>query len=123
MGRPRKYKNDAERVKAFRQTNKGKAINLLYDLTAKAKAKKRWFNQDAKKFNVEKRTTEFAEVYGEPNSVVFENNSLTQPEKDLLSLYFGLQDNKPHHIDECANLLNMSLESAKKIKATALRKL
>jgi len=50
-------------------------------------------------------------------------NSLTDREKDVVALRFGLRDGASYTLDECAKAMNMTRERIRQIEAKALRKL
>lgn len=122
MGRKRKWASESERIKAFKETPNGIDQQLTYESSPKAIARKRWQSQDVKRLNITKRTAEFEEIYGNVDHM-FMNQMLTEREKEILALYFGLLGNSPNHIDKCATLLKIELETAKKLKYSALKKL
>jgi RNA polymerase primary sigma factor len=49
--------------------------------------------------------------------------SLTKREQEILALYFGLNNNNPHTLEEIGKILKISSERIRQIKKSALRKL
>ncbi len=50
-------------------------------------------------------------------------NTLNPREADIVRLYFGLNHNHPHTLDEIGDIMGLTRERVRQIKETALRKL
>ncbi|MDI6840632.1 MAG: RNA polymerase sigma factor RpoD/SigA [bacterium] len=50
-------------------------------------------------------------------------NELSEPERSVTKLYFGLNGKEPHTLEEIGKMFNLSRERIRQIKAKALRKL
>jgi len=120
MPRPRKHDGLHDRQTAYHQTEKGKAALEKYENTERAKARKRrWWQENKSSQPVDLRQ-EFIDTYGQPYTAM---KLLTERERQILSLYFGLADGKPHTLDEIGTQMGISKQRVGQIKSAALKKI
>lgn len=120
MPRPRKYDGLHDRQTVYHQTEKGKAAVEKYENSERAKARKRrWWQENRGSAPVDLRQ-EFIDTYGQPCTAL---EPLTERERQIISLYFGLDDGKPHTLDEIGTQMGISKQRVGQIKSTALKKI
>jgi len=120
MGRPRIYENPSESRAAYKQSEKGRKANKKYESSPRAKARKRrWWNENHSSAPVNRKQS-FIDTYGEPKLAL---EGLKEREKQVLTLYFGLDGSQLRTLEEIGQLFNLSKERIRQIKSAALRKI
>lgn len=120
MPRPRKYDGLYDRQAAYHETEKGKAAVKKYESSEIAKARKRRWWQEHKGIEPGARRQQFIDTYGQIDAAL---ESLGEREKQVIYLYFGLENGKPHTLDDIGTQMGISKQRVGQIKSTALKKL
>lgn len=120
MPRPKKYDGLHDRQAAYHQTEKGKASVEKYESSDGAKARKRrWWQEHRGKTPIDLRSM-FIDTYGQPPQAL---EPLSSRERNVISLYFGLEDGKACTLEEIGSQLGISKQRVGQIKSNALKKI
>ena len=120
MPRPKKYDQLHARQAAYHQTEKGKAAVKKYEDSERAKARKRRWWQEHKGSEPVDLRQQFIDTYGQINQAL---EQLNEREQQVVSLYFGLADGKPHTLVEIGTQMGLSKQRVGQIKSAALKKI
>lgn len=120
MPRPRKYDGLHDRQTAYHETDKGKASVEKYESSEKARARKRRWWQENKGTEHPDLRQQFIDTYGQVDTAMA---SLTERERQVISLYFGLFDHLPKTLEDIGTQIGISKQRVGQIKSKALKKL
>lgn len=120
MPRPRKYDGLHDRQAAYHETEKGKAAVEKYESSDKARARKRRWWQEHKGTEPPNMRQQFIDTYGQVDTAVA---LLTERERQVISLYFGLFDGLPNTLEDIGTQIGISKQRVGQIKSNALKKL
>lgn len=120
MPRPRKYDCLHDRQAAYHETEKGKASVEKYESSEKARARKRRWWQEHKAAKPIDMRQEFIDTYGQVDTTIA---LLTERERQIISLYFGLVDGLPNTLEDIGKQMGISKQRVGQIKSNALKKL
>ena len=120
MPRPKKYDQLHDRQAAYHQTEKGKAAVKKYEDSERAKARKRRWWQEHKSAQPIDLRQQFIDTYGQTDQAL---ELLNEREKQIISLYFGLEDGKSHTLVEIGSQMGLSKQRVGQIKSAALKKI
>lgn len=120
MPRPRKYNGLHDRQAAYHETDKGKASVEKYESSDKARARKRRWWQENKGAEPLDMRQHFIDTYGAVDTAI---TSLTERERQVISLYFGLFDGLPNTLEDIGIQIGISKQRVGQIKSNALKKL
>lgn len=120
MGRPKLYNEPSESQAIYRKTEKGQKALKKYETSPRGKARKRrWWSEHHSTTPINKRQS-FIDIYGTPQVAL---KGLKEREKQVLTLYFGLDGNRPKTLEEIGQHFNLSRERIRQIKSAALGKI
>ncbi len=120
MPRPRKYDGLHDRQAAYHETDKGKVAVEKYESSDKARARKRrWWREHKGTEPIDMRQ-QFIDTYGQVDTVIA---LLTERERQVISLYFGLFDGLPNTLEDIGIQIGISKQRVGQIKSNALKKL
>ncbi len=120
MGRKAKYEDVHGRQKAYYQTPKGKeALKKAQSSENGKRIKREWWQRNRAK-TASARTADFIDTYGNPNAAL---KLLTLTERKVISLYYGLGEQKPVSISAIASQWEKTPARIYQIKKLAEKKL